>query len=86
MSELGLPELEATLWAGLLAPRGTPSEIIKYLNTELLKIIGSPETREEWANGGAEAAPSTPEAFASHIRSEQARWARLIKQSGVRME
>jgi len=86
MSEDGFPELEVTLWAGLLAPAGTPSEIIKHLNAEMVKIIGSPETREEWVNGGAEAAPTTPEAFASHIRAEQARWARLIKQSGVMME
>ena len=86
MTELGFPELELTLWAGLLAPAGTPSEVVKYLNAELVRIIGSPETREEWANGGAEAAPSTPEAFAAHIRSEQGRWARVIKQSGVKME
>ena len=86
MNELGFPEMEITLWGGMLAPAGTPLEILKRLNTELVKIIGSPEVREEWANGGAQAAPSTPEEFTALIQSEQARWARLIKQTGVKME
>jgi tripartite-type tricarboxylate transporter receptor subunit TctC len=86
MTELGFPEMEITLWSGVLAPARTPPEIIKRLNTELVKIIGSAELREQWVNGGAQATPSTPEDFAALIQSEQARWARLIKQTGVKME
>jgi tripartite-type tricarboxylate transporter receptor subunit TctC len=86
MTEAGFPELEMTLWAGMLAPAGTPAEIIKRLNTELIKIINSGEIREQWANGGAHATPTTPEDFAAFIQSEQAGWSRLIKQSGVKMQ
>jgi tripartite-type tricarboxylate transporter receptor subunit TctC len=86
VAELGFPEMEITLWAGVLAPAGTPAQIIKRLNTELVKIINSPEIREQWISGGAEAVPTTPEEFAAFIQSEQARWSRLIKQTGVKME
>jgi len=86
VAELGFPVMEITLWAGVLAPAGTPAQIIKRLNTELVKIINSPEIREQWISGGAEAVPTTPEEFAAFIQSEQARWSRLIKQTGVKME
>ena len=86
VAELGFPEMEITLWAGVFAPAGTPAQIIKRLNTELVKIINSPEIREQWISGGAEAVPTTPEEFAAFIQSEQARWSRLIKQTGVKME
>jgi large subunit ribosomal protein L5 len=86
MTEAGFPELEMILWSGMLAPAGTPPEIIKRLNMELIKIINSGEIREQWANGGAHATPTTPEDFAAFIQSEQAGWSRLIKQSGVKMQ
>ena len=86
MAEVGFPELEITIWSGVLAPAGTPAEIIKRLNAELVKILHSPEIREQWASGGAEVVGNTPEEFAALIRSEQLRWARLIKQTGVKME
>jgi len=86
VAELGFPEMEITLWGGLLAPAGTPAQIIKRLNKELVNIINSREIREQWASGGAEAVPTTPEEFAAFIQSEHARWSRMIKQSGVKME
>jgi len=86
VAELGFPEMEIALWAGVLAPAGTPPQIIRRLNTELVKIIDSPEIREQWISGGAEAVPTTPEEFAAFIQSEHARWSRLIKQTGVKME
>jgi len=86
MAEVGFPELEITLWGGVLAPAGTSAEIIKRLNAELLKIIHSPEIREQWASGGAQAVGNTPEEFTALIQSEQSRWARLIKQTGVKMD
>jgi tripartite-type tricarboxylate transporter receptor subunit TctC len=86
VSELGFPEMEVTLWGGFLAAAGTPAAIVKRLNTELLKILNSPDIREQWAAGGAQADPTTPEAFAAFIQAEQARWAKVIKQTGVKME
>jgi tripartite-type tricarboxylate transporter receptor subunit TctC len=86
VTELGFPELEITLWAGLLAPTGTPAEIIKYLNSAMVKIINTPEIREQWASGGALATSSTPEEFAAFIRLERDRWTKRISQTGVKME
>ena len=86
VAELGFPEMEITLWGGVLAPAGTPAQIIKRLNKELVNIIDSPEIREQWTSGGAQAVPTTPEEFAAFIQSEHARWSRLIKQTGVKME
>ena len=86
MTELGFPQLDMTLWGGVLAPAGTPARIIKVLNAELTKIFQSPDIREQWASGGAQAVATTPEEFAALIQSEGARWGRLIKQAGVKME
>ena len=86
MAEVGFPELEITLWGGLLAPVGTPAPVIKRLNVELVKIMNSTEIRDQWTSGGALVVASTPEEFGAFIRAEQARWARLIKQTGVKME
>jgi tripartite-type tricarboxylate transporter receptor subunit TctC len=86
MTELGFPEMELTLWSGMLAQAGTPPEIIKRLNTELVKIMNSAEIREQWANGGAQATPTTPQDFGAFIQSEQVRWSRLIKQTDLQMQ
>ena len=67
-------------------PAGTPAQVIKRLNTELVKLMNSPEIREQWASGGAQVVASTPEEFTAFIQSEQARWARQIKQTGVKLE
>lgn len=86
MAELGFPKLEMTLWGGVLAPAGTPEQILMLLHSELGKILRSTEIREQWASGGAQAVATTPEEFAALIKSEIARWASLIKQTGVKME
>jgi tripartite-type tricarboxylate transporter receptor subunit TctC len=86
MSEVGFPELEITLWGGFLAPAGTPASVIRRLNTELVNAMNSADLREQWESGGALVVPGTPEEFAAFIQSEQIRWARLIKQTGVKLE
>jgi tripartite-type tricarboxylate transporter receptor subunit TctC len=86
MTEAGFPELEITLWGGFLAPAGTPASVIRRLNTELVKAMNSADLREQWESGGALVVPGTPEEFAAFIQSEQIRWARLIKQTGVKLE
>ncbi len=86
MTEVGFPELEITLWGGFLAPAGTPAPVIRRLNAELVEAMNSPDIREQWENGGALVVPGTPEEFAAFIQSEQTRWGRLIKQTGVKLE
>ena len=76
--EAGLPELEITLWGGIVAPSGTPREIVDRLNSELVKIINSPEVRIQWSSGGAQAVASSPQefgAFIPFIKAEMTRWA-----------
>jgi tripartite-type tricarboxylate transporter receptor subunit TctC len=86
VTELGFPELEMTLWGGFVAPAATPVDIIKRLNTELVKIVTSAEMREQLENAGAVAVGSTSAEFTVLIQSERTRWAKMIKTAGLRME
>lgn len=85
-AEMGIPELEMTLWGGILAPAKTPTPIIRRLHTELVKIINSPEIQESWISGGALPVTSSPEEFAALIKSEMHRWASLIKELDLKLE
>lgn len=85
-AEVGLADMEVRNWGGFLAPAGTPSEVIDRLNAELAKIVNSAEIRDNWASGGAEAKTGTPGEFAALIATEHARWAKVVKQAGMRME
>ena len=85
-AELGIPELEMTLWGGILAPAKTPAPIIRRLHTELVKIINSPEIRESWTSGGGQVVTSSPEEFAAFIKSEIHRWASLFKGLDLKLE
>ena len=85
-AELGIPELELTLWGGIVAPAKTPTPIIRRLHTELVKIINSPEIRESWIGGGSLPVTSSPEEFAALIKSEMHRWASLIKELDLKLE
>ena len=83
---MGIPELEMTLWGGILAPAKTPTPIIRRLHTELVKIINSPEIRESWTSGGGQVVTSNPEEFAALIKSEMHRWASLIKGLDLKLD
>ena len=69
-----MPGYEATQWYGFLAPAGTPAAIIEQIHAEAMKALNSTEMREKLAHDGAEPAPSTPEAFAAHIKDEIDKW------------
>lgn len=86
MAELGFSELTITLWGGVLAPARTPPQIIQRLHAALVDILSGPEIRGQWANGGAQAVATTPDEFRAFVQAEQARWAKMIKQAGVKME
>jgi tripartite-type tricarboxylate transporter receptor subunit TctC len=85
-AELGHPQVAVSLWYGLLAPAGTPRPVIAKLNSELTKILESPEVRERLQGQGAEPMPGTPEAFASFMQEEMAKWAPVVKQAGVKLD
>ena len=83
ISESGYPGFESGIWYGVLAPAGTPPDIVARLNRELVKIVHSPEMGATLSNEGAEPVGGSAEAFAAHIRRELARWSKVIKEAGI---
>jgi len=86
MAEAGLPGFDISTWYGLLAPAGTPKDVITRWNMDVVRILNTPEMRERLAAQGAEAAPTTPEQFAAFIRSEIPKYARIVKASGAKVD
>jgi len=86
MAEAGLPGFDISTWFGLLAPAGTPQEVIAKWNAEVTKILNSPDMRERLTAQGAEPAPMTPDQFAAFIRSEIPKYARIVKASGAKVD
>ena len=81
--ELGYPSLVVIGWNGLLAPAGTPTEILQKLSREIGRHLSVPEFRERMASLGADPAPSTPEAFAAFIKAEAAKWQKVVRAIGL---
>ena len=83
VAELGLPALESLAWNGLLAPAGTPPEILARLSVETVKGMRHPEAQEALGKLGFEVVASSPDEFARWIRTESAKWAGVIRASGA---
>jgi tripartite-type tricarboxylate transporter receptor subunit TctC len=83
IAESGLPGYEVTQWWGLLGPSGLPSAIVARLSSELNAILQQPDVKERFATEGADAAPNTPEWFASRMKLESAKWAKIVRASGA---
>lgn len=81
--ESGLKGYEATTWFGLMAPARTPKEIVARLNTEVGRILASPDLRQRFVSDGLEPIGGSPEEFAKFIRDEIAKYARVIKSTGL---
>jgi tripartite-type tricarboxylate transporter receptor subunit TctC len=86
IAEAGLAGFDANNWYGLVVPAKTPRAIIDQLNAEVTKILAMPDVKTALFNQGLDAAPGTPEQFGAYIKSERAKWARVIKESGARAE
>jgi len=86
ISEAGLAGFDANNWYGLVAPARTPRAIIDQLNAEVTKILNMPDVRTTLFNQGLDPAPGTPEQFGAYIKSERAKWAKVIKESGAKAE
>ena len=86
IAEQGLPGYEADSWTGVLAPRGTPPEVVAQIYTEVVRVSQLPDTRERLTAVGFEVVGSSPEAFAALIKNDIARLGKVIRDAGIRAE
>ncbi len=86
VAEAGVQGYEVTVWFGLVAPAGTPREVIVKLNIEVLKILAMPDVRDRFLAQGVEPMGSTPEQFGEHIRAQMAKWGKVVRDAGVQPE
>ena len=86
MAEAGLPGFEATSWFALLAPAGVPRDVQMRINAETIRVMNLPDVKEKLAALGLEVATGTPEALASFIQIETAKWGKVVKESGAKLD
>ena len=83
INESGLPGFDSVQWYGLLAPAGTPREIIERLHREAVAILRTTEVKARFSNEGADVVAGTPDEFAALLRREIDKWARVAKAAGI---
>jgi tripartite-type tricarboxylate transporter receptor subunit TctC len=86
IAESGLPGYEFVTWHGVLAPKGTPAEIVALLNARIKDTLTAPEQRRLFEQMGFEIVASTPEEFAAHLKRESEKWGKVIKERHIRVE
>ena len=86
MGESGVQGFDVQSWFGLMAPKGTPRDIIARVNAEAVKALATTDIKERFMDLGAVPAPMSPEAFGDYIRAEITRWSEVVKASGAKVE
>jgi len=81
-----VPGYEATIWLGVMAPKGTPAEIVTFLNTAINKVINLPEVKAAWLQQGAIPLVKTPHEFEAFLRKDIEKWANVVKVSGAKIQ
>lgn len=81
-----VPGYEAYSWAGVVAPTGTPSEIVKKVSADIVRALSDPEVRQRLLEAGAEAMPGTPEQFGAQLQAEIDKWAKVVKAANIQAE
>ena len=84
IAEAGVPGYEATIWLGIMAPKGTPAAVVNRLNAEIAKIVAKPDVRDEWAKQGAVAMTMTPDEFGRYVADDIVKWERIVRISGAK--
>ena len=84
--ESGLPGYEAYSWAGFLAPAGTPKDVVQRLSADIGKALSDPQVKQRLYDAGAEAAPTTPEAFAKMLHTEIAKWTKVVRTADIKVD
>jgi tripartite-type tricarboxylate transporter receptor subunit TctC len=86
ISEAGVKGYEATIWLGIMAPAGTPKQIVDRLNAEITKIVNRPDVRKAWNDQGAEPMAMSPDEFEKYLNQDIEKWAKIVKISGARTD
>jgi tripartite-type tricarboxylate transporter receptor subunit TctC len=86
VAEAGVPGYEATIWLGLMTPKGTPQEIVDKLNTDIAAVMNRPDVKENWAKQGAVPMRMSPSEFEQYLRADIEKWAHVVKVSGAKAE
>jgi len=86
IAESGLPGFEATSWFALYAPAGLPRDVQARINAETLRVMAMPDVKEKLATLGLEVATGTPEALAAFMQAETVKWAKVVKESGAKLD
>ena len=84
VAEAGVPGYEATIWLGVMAPAGTPKDIVDKLNAGINKVIARPDVKDAWAKQGAVPMAMTPAEFDKYLRSDIEKWANVVKSAGIK--
>ena len=86
VAEAGVPGYELAVWFGVLAPAGTPRDIVGRLNTEIVKVLNSADVKDRFAKQGVEVRTSTPEQFSEFLRAEVSRWAKVVQDANIKAD
>jgi tripartite-type tricarboxylate transporter receptor subunit TctC len=86
VDESGVPGYDVTVWFGILAPAGTPKEIVARLNTEMVKIMRTPEVTDRFNKSGVDVVASSSEEFSVFLKSEVARWAKVVQDANIKAD
>ena len=86
VAEAGLPGYEAVGWFGLLAPAATPKDVVEKLSADANQVLSDKDIRKRMQNVGADPAGNTPEEFARFIRDDQAKWSKLMREAGIKID
>jgi tripartite-type tricarboxylate transporter receptor subunit TctC len=86
IAEAGVKGYESTIWIGLMAPRGTPKPVIDRLNAEVGKVLARPDVKKAWNEQGAEPLTMTPGEFENYLNGDIAKWAKVIRGAGIKVD
>jgi len=86
MAEAGLPGVEAIVWNGIFVPAGTPQPAIQVLHRELVRAFNSPDVKDQLLQTGSDVAGDSPEEFAAFVRAENAKWSKVIRDAGIKVQ
>jgi tripartite-type tricarboxylate transporter receptor subunit TctC len=86
LSEAGVPGYEATIWVGLMAPKGTPKDVVDRLNQAVSKIASQADVRQQWGKQGAVPMVMNPAVFDKYIQDDVAKWAQVIRAANIKMD